>query len=526
MTIIEGPSFFPGYPARSTLFTYRAFDLVTTSPLDSLPYVGVSFGEVLNDVGPFQGNLPLTDPRVQALDWADATRTGRTALFVDLDGALVWGGIIETQRYQEAAAGKPLVIGASTFQSYFLQRLQAADYTVPNAASAYWNASPADPMLVAEQIIMNAQSTAVTFVSVQQTSAPSGTGIVTSLSVTGPTGTGGLTVAIPSGTMFTIAGDPNSPVIVFTTTAAAAIGATTLAVSLGTQSVTTTIPPGNILIGNAPIGLGAIGGNGLNGTQLGIAVIVNGATPQGNWVTTAYPATQLQTIDSIVQTLSQMGYTAGFDYSFDVAYLPGTKIPAITLNFWYPRKGMLAQQSGIVLTKSQLIDFTYPVDSTTQSPGIAETASGTGGLTTAVVSAPSVVAAGYPPLEQVISRTNINNADTLEGCAVGDLDLYANPVVTPTVTVPLALPQPGGGTDPTQIGFADFSIGDDLILRFDPIASGTGLNASPRFPNGLNFEFRITQWLCTVPDAGLPTLKFTLGLPPSNVNPPVGAPLS
>lgn len=68
----------------------------------------------------------------------------------------------------------------------------------------------------------------------QATSVASGTGTVTSLTVTA------LTQSIPAGTTFQITGDTNSPKITFTTTAFAAVGAVTLAVT-ASASVTTTI---------------------------------------------------------------------------------------------------------------------------------------------------------------------------------------------------------------------------------------------------------------------------------------------
>lgn len=73
----------------------------------------------------------------------------------------------------------------------------------------------------------------------QATSASSGTGTVTSLTVTA------LTKPIPSGYTFTIAGDTNSPKIVFTTTQAAGAGATALNVT-ASGSITTTIAAGAI----------------------------------------------------------------------------------------------------------------------------------------------------------------------------------------------------------------------------------------------------------------------------------------
>ncbi len=74
----------------------------------------------------------------------------------------------------------------------------------------------------------------------QATSAASGTGAVTSLAVTA------LTQSIPPGTTFQIAGDTNSPKVVFTTTAFAPVGAVTLPVAVS-QSITTTIAPGAIV---------------------------------------------------------------------------------------------------------------------------------------------------------------------------------------------------------------------------------------------------------------------------------------
>ena len=74
----------------------------------------------------------------------------------------------------------------------------------------------------------------------QATSAISGTGSVSSLTVTA------LTKAIPAGATFTISGDTNSPKIVFTCLTTAGVGATAVNVS-PSQSVTTTIAAGAIV---------------------------------------------------------------------------------------------------------------------------------------------------------------------------------------------------------------------------------------------------------------------------------------
>jgi hypothetical protein len=74
----------------------------------------------------------------------------------------------------------------------------------------------------------------------QATSAASGTGTPVSLDVTA------LTSAVPIGTTFQIAGDTNTPNIVFTTTLPAGVGALALNVSVS-QSITTTIVAGDIV---------------------------------------------------------------------------------------------------------------------------------------------------------------------------------------------------------------------------------------------------------------------------------------
>jgi hypothetical protein len=75
----------------------------------------------------------------------------------------------------------------------------------------------------------------------QATSVASGTGTVTSLTVTA------LTQSIPLGTTFQITGDTNTTKITFTTTAFAPVGAVTIPVSTSPATVTTTIAAAAII---------------------------------------------------------------------------------------------------------------------------------------------------------------------------------------------------------------------------------------------------------------------------------------
>lgn len=387
-------------------FSYLSWDLMNVRQLDALPFTQVTFGEHMNQPGAWAGSLPLADPRVQAMNWRQSTLESRTALFVDFLGQLVWGGIIWTTNYNKADPTRSLKVAASTFGSYFRARLQAKDYSTTWAAGA-------DPMLVAQQVLADAQA---------------------------------------KGTVF----------------------------------------------GGIALVLNPAGGGG------------------GPRVAPSYPGTSLQTIESIVTTLSQMGYQFGFDYSFDCAYVPGTSTPAVTMNFWYPRQGRTYAQSQLVVLGQDCVDYTYPVDGTQQATSITETGSGTGAVQPA---AASTNLPGYPLLERTIARSFVTDEGTLANCAIGDLGLYCYPVVTPTVTIPVTMPDAAGNISPGTIRFGDWRLGDDVLWRIDPVAGG-GMNTDPRFPDGMESEWRINSWTCTVAMKGVSTVLFDLSTPPLQTIPP------
>lgn len=401
---------------------YVAWDLEEWVELDPLPYAGVSFGETINTPGPFSGTLAIADPRVYRFDWASATRTGRTALFVDQGGTLIWGGIIWTRQWDEFSVPQLLAISANTFGSWLGSRLQANDYTSTFAAGA-------DPMVVTETLMNDA-------------------------------------LAVDN-----LAG--------------------------------------------------------------GITVVLNPIGGSGQSVSVSYPNTQLQTLNSIFTTLSGMGYTYGYDFSFDCEYISGTTEPQVVMNIWYPRQGDTAEVSGLLVMHRQVIGFSYDEDSTKQFTEITETGSGSGGIQPAPV---SVDIPGYPALQAVKSRAQITDQGVLQNVAVGDVAMAAYPVTTPTLSLPLPLPDPvnfpdePGFLNPAMIGFGDFNLGDDLIHVISPVpldANGIasyGLMNSPRFPAGYRFEWRIVQWTATVADSGQSAILFDLAVPPSSTLPPPAPP--
>lgn len=276
----------------------------------------------------------------------------------------------------------------------------------------------------------------------------------------------------------------------------------------------------------------------------GVQVVVNyeeGYT-SAPAVSVTYPGTQLQTIDSMLQTLSQMGYGAGIDYTWDVAYSDdefGGLVPVITFNIWFPRAGRPIASSGLVINRGSVIDYSYTGDATQQANSLfvsGATLSGSGGTAPVEGVALNVIEEGWPLLEKAESHVQINDEAVLLEVAAGDLAVYQYPVTTPTITLPVPMPNPAafpnepGFLDPSVITFGDFDLGDDVTFVIDPApvsASGQqvfGLNNSPRFPDGLNFTFRIIEWTCTVSDTGLSTILIDLAVPPLGSFPPPQAP--
>ncbi len=102
-------------------YTYLIADLRSGEILDELPFSGVSFDKKLNDTGSFRAQLSVDDPEIRMREPRVLTEPGRTVVYVDRDGDLLWGGIVWTSRY--SGANGVLELGASDLLSYFEHRL-------------------------------------------------------------------------------------------------------------------------------------------------------------------------------------------------------------------------------------------------------------------------------------------------------------------------------------------------------------------------------------------------------------------
>lgn len=417
-------------------FVYLVCDLASGSILGELPIRGVSFGKILNGVGQFQGSIDLADPLFQNVDPLNLTKPGRTALFVDYNGALVWGGVLWSRSYQFQDGSRTVGLTASDMWSYFASRVQATDYTAPpfsgitgpNVNMTIWDAvssgSTWDPVLVATQVVYDAVSVAFGR-------------ILGGVAIAG----NGLPIVSATGSVSTTA---------YTSSAS--------------------------------------------------------ATPAGSYVNVTYPYSSLQTVDTIIAQLAQLGLTVGFDRGLDVAYSAGSlSVPVGTVNFSYPRRGQTVANNNLFVDLSTAYSYQFPEDATQMANTIYETGSA-GAISVSVNTSPTTQ--GYPLTETVKSRSNITTANIgqlLSNIGLSDLFIYSYPPVVPQVTIDLFSNSPALG---------QFIEGDDIQV-YIPATDGVGNQWDPRFPNGMNLEWRITAWTATVNDEGTSTLQLTLAEPPS-----------
>ncbi len=119
---------------------------VSWNRLGEVPLNGLRFGSLLNGAGTLSGTVPPErGTSLSSSDLLGLTAPGERFLVVDMDGQVVWGGILWSRNRKQA----PLEwdIGATEFLSYFDSRIMAADYMLD-----------IDPFTLIEDLVNNAQA--------------------------------------------------------------------------------------------------------------------------------------------------------------------------------------------------------------------------------------------------------------------------------------------------------------------------------------------------------------------------------
>lgn len=95
--------------------TYLVYDIVTGQKRAEIPLSGVTYGELLNDSGGLLGSISARHPKAtqEILD------PGTTAIFVDRNGTIVWGGVLWRINATSGTEKATLALSANTFWSMF-----------------------------------------------------------------------------------------------------------------------------------------------------------------------------------------------------------------------------------------------------------------------------------------------------------------------------------------------------------------------------------------------------------------------
>jgi hypothetical protein len=105
-------------------YRYYTADLITGNVLGDISLVDVSASMLLSAPGDFAGSFPVGQPRDQYN--MDCTQPGRTALYVERNDELIWGGILWTRHYDSDERRFDLT--AQTFDSFYGRTVLEANY--------------------------------------------------------------------------------------------------------------------------------------------------------------------------------------------------------------------------------------------------------------------------------------------------------------------------------------------------------------------------------------------------------------
>jgi hypothetical protein len=102
-------------------YRYLLADLLTNQILMDLPFQGVTFDRKINGAGNGTFSFALDNSGYDNQMVLDSTLPGRTAIYIERNSALVWGGILWSRTYE--SEGKTVQYTAQTFESYLYKQV-------------------------------------------------------------------------------------------------------------------------------------------------------------------------------------------------------------------------------------------------------------------------------------------------------------------------------------------------------------------------------------------------------------------
>jgi hypothetical protein len=130
--------------------TYKFTNLMKGGLLAELPLNNTTFNLVLNGSGAWNASLNVENKQTRETNWVAATNVWRTAVWIDIEGTLIYGGPVTGRVYDEAKG--TVALSGCDFYGYCAHRRQAGNYEAytdpeshawattgaPVATIAYW----------------------------------------------------------------------------------------------------------------------------------------------------------------------------------------------------------------------------------------------------------------------------------------------------------------------------------------------------------------------------------------------------
>jgi hypothetical protein len=263
------------------------------------------------------------------------------------------------------------------------------------------------------------------------------------------------------------------------------------------------------------------------------------AIPSANWIEFSAPISQMQTIDTLVQQMVQLGYPIGCDVfvkpTFDDSegtYTGTPFAPYVNQYVAWPRAGVAAtpafpaQATNVpVLDLNAALEVKWTEDSTSQATNMWEQI----GQNAAIWDGPypntfAMATHNWPLLEASFSHTYVNpvylRTELLQQLQQGDKNIHSFPLLAPVVTVPCFAPSAFD-----LLGVASSMANDLTVANLynpdEPNQVAPGL-AFP--PPGWTDTMRLVQADVTINDKGVSEMDLTLNMPPNRQNPPIYEP--
>jgi hypothetical protein len=135
-----------------TSYRYLFYDVLTNLPKAELPLSGVSYSSILNNAGALTATISARHAKATQ----DVISPWNTAIYVEREGAIVWGGILWRANVQSGTEESTLSLGANEFWSYFQENNNRGRYI--RDTKSY---TDADQLFIARDIINYAQNTGI-----------------------------------------------------------------------------------------------------------------------------------------------------------------------------------------------------------------------------------------------------------------------------------------------------------------------------------------------------------------------------